>query len=276
MSENSITTVVTKNDLKHAFKELNIKNNDVCFVHTAMRKFYYLPGGSQTIVSALKETLPNGTLMMPSQVSSNCDPATWEYPPVKENLIQLIRDSMPPYNPQTSQTEGLGITPEYFRTLPDVVRSSHPYLPVAIWGKNAHQIAKIQPLDLPYGVNSPLDYVYQHHGKTIFLGTDYETCTMLHYAESVINRKTEACSAATSIAENGKTIWTKYQNVDLDSYDDFNELGAAFEKEFPTEWQTLQLGSGIIKVINTRPLIDFAKKWFIKKDRKFGNTANQL
>lgn len=58
---------------------------------------------------------------------------------------------------------------------------------------------------------------------------------MLHYAESTIHRKTETCSAATNIDQDGKTIWTNYQNIDLDSYDDFNELGEAFEKEFPNE-----------------------------------------
>ena len=42
---------------------------------------------------ALEETLVNGTLMMPSQVSMNCDPATWEYPPVRKDLIQVIQDA---------------------------------------------------------------------------------------------------------------------------------------------------------------------------------------
>ncbi len=78
---------------------------------------------SETIVKALEETLINGTLMMPSQVSTNCDPATWEYPPVRKDLIQVIQDAMPPYNAKTSATEGLGLTPEYFRNLPDVI---HP------------------------------------------------------------------------------------------------------------------------------------------------------
>ena len=31
--------------------------------------------------------------MMPSQVSMNCDPATWEYPPVRKDLIQVIQDA---------------------------------------------------------------------------------------------------------------------------------------------------------------------------------------
>lgn len=272
MSEKLIETVITKDDFKTTFKELGVENIDACMVHTAMSKFQYLPGGPETIVSALEETLSDGTLMMPSQVSTNCDPETWEYPPVRKDLIQTIRDNMPPYDPETSATTGLGLTPEYFRNLPDVVRSTHPYLPIAIWGKNAAEIASKQPLNMPYGINSPLDYLYKNNGKIIFLGTDYETCTILHYAESTIHRKTEICSAATDIDQNGKTIWTDYKNVDLDSYDDFNELGAAFEKKFPNDAKSQKLGQGLIKVINCHPLIEFARQWFDEKDRQFGNT----
>ena len=93
MSEKSIETVVTKNDLKFALKHLGVKSSDAYLVHTAMSKLQYLPGGSETIVKALEETLVNGTLMMPSQVSTNCDPATWEYPPVRKDLIQVIQDA---------------------------------------------------------------------------------------------------------------------------------------------------------------------------------------
>lgn len=266
MSENLINTVTTKSNFEQALKEIGIKTNDACLVHTAMSKFNYVPGGPETIVQALEKTLSEGTLMMPSQVTTNCDPATWEYPPVRKDLIQVMRDNIPPYNPDTSVTVGLGVTPEYFRRLPNVVRSNHPYLPIAIWGKNKEEIAQKQPLNMPYGIDSPLDYLYQNYGKIIFLGTDYETCTMLHYAESTINRKTETCLAATGVDESGKTIWTKYQNIDMDSYDDFNELGAAFEKAYPNKWKAIKLTNGVIKAIDAHVLVDFAREWFKQKD----------
>ena len=63
-------------------------------------------------------------------------------------------------------------------------------------------------------------------------------------------------------------------NVDLDSYDDFNELGETFEKTFPGKVSTLKLGHGIIKVINSTTLIDFAREWFDKKDHQFGNAID--
>ena len=63
-------------------------------------------------------------------------------------------------------------------------------------------------------------------------------------------------------------------NVDSDSYDDFNELGEAFEKKFPGKFSNLKLDHGIIKVINSTALIDFARKWFDKKDQQFGNAID--
>lgn len=274
MEEKIINNITTKSDFIACFKKLNIKRDDYIIAHTAMSKFYYIPGGPETVIDALEETIPNGTMIMPSEVTTNCDPATWEYPPVRNDLIQNLRDSMPPYNPDKSITEGLGQVPEYFRKLKNVIRSNHPYLPLAVWGKNKDIIAKNQPLDLPYGLNSPLDYLYQHQGKIIFLGTDYETCTMLHYAESTISRPTKDCFAATDIGSDGKTIWTKYQNIDMDSYDDFNELGAVFEKEHPNTWQSVKLAQGIVKVIEAKPLINFARKWFKAKDQEAGNNLN--
>lgn len=90
--------------------------------------------------------------------------------------------------------------------------------------------------------------------------------TVFHYAESTINRPTETWSAATGFDEQGKTTWTAYQNVDLDSYDDFNELGLAFEKQYPKCFNQVSLNNSFIKVIEMRPLIDFARDWFKKKD----------
>lgn len=272
MSEKLLEDVVTKNDLIFGLKEAGIKPNDCAMVHTAMKGFGCLLGGSETIVVALEESIPQGTIMMPSEVSLNCDPANWAYPPVaSKKLIQYIRDNMPPYNTETSMTEGLGLTPEYFRVQKDVVRSTHPYLPIAIWGKNKDVIAKSQPLDMPYGKDSPLDYLYQHDGKIIFLNTDYETCTMMHYAESIINRKVEKCSAATSRDKNGKTIWTDYWNIDMDSYDDFEEIGRNFERKFPQDFNEIKVGGGFIKVIEASSLVDFAKNIFLQKDIENGN-----
>lgn len=214
MSEKLIETVVTKNDLKFALKHLGVKSSDACLVHTAMSKLQYLPGGSEIIVKALEETLVNGTLMMPSQVSMNCDPATWEYPPVRKDLIQVIQDA------QCHLT------------------------------MRKHLQLKVQGLRQNISATYPM------------------------LLEATIPRKVETCSAATGTDDNGKTVWTEYKNVDPDTYDDFNDLGQAFEKQFSNEQQSTKLSKATIKVINVVPLIDFALQWFEKKDKQFGNSID--
>lgn len=93
----------------------------------------------------------------------------------------------------------------------------------------------------------------------------------MHYAESIIDRRLEKCSAAISRDENGKTIWIDYWNVDMDSYDDFEEVGRNFEREFPQDFNEIRVGRGFIKVIKASSLVDFAKNIFLKKDIKNGN-----
>ena len=115
---------------------------------------------------------------MPSQVSMNCDPATWEYPPVRKDLIQVIQDA------QCHLT------------------------------MRKHLQLKVQGLRQNISATYPM------------------------LLEATIPRKVETCSAATGTDDNGKTVWTEYKNVDPDTYDDFNDLGQAFEKQFSNEQQS--------------------------------------
>ena len=105
MAQDLITTVTTKNDFKQALNNVHLNASDTVIIHTSLSKFYYVPAGPETVILALKETISKGTIMMPSEVSTNCDPATWEYPPVRSDLMETIRDNMPPYDPITSATE---------------------------------------------------------------------------------------------------------------------------------------------------------------------------
>ena len=91
MIQDIITTITTKDNFKNAFNNAQIKATDKVMVHTALSKFYYVPGGPESVVHALEETINQGTIMMPSEVTTNCDPASWEYPPVRQDLIQIVR-----------------------------------------------------------------------------------------------------------------------------------------------------------------------------------------
>ena len=85
MAKDLITTVTTKNDFKQAFNSAHLNASDTAIVHTSLSEFYYIPGGPETVILALKETISKGTIMMPSEVSTTCDPASCEYPPVRQD-----------------------------------------------------------------------------------------------------------------------------------------------------------------------------------------------
>ncbi len=64
MTQDIITTITTKDDFKNTFISAQIKTTDKVMVHTALSKFYYVPGGPESLVQALEETINQGTIMM--------------------------------------------------------------------------------------------------------------------------------------------------------------------------------------------------------------------
>ena len=53
MTQDIITTITTKDNFKNAFNNAQIKATDKVMVHTALSKFYYVPGGPESAVHAL-------------------------------------------------------------------------------------------------------------------------------------------------------------------------------------------------------------------------------
>jgi aminoglycoside 3-N-acetyltransferase len=267
--QKTINAIMTTQQLERILIGLGVKKTDSCLVHTSLSSFGFIPGGEQSIIAALKAVLSTGDLVMPAQTADLSDPKTWEYPPAAARVADRIKYSMPAFDPKTTPIHLIGKTPEYFRTLHGTYRSSHPLYSFCAWGKHARAICACQPFDLPFGNGSPLAFLYQSMGKVIFLGTDYKSCTALHLAESLVFAPTITEEAP--IKENNRTVWKKFKNVALEKYADFNQLGAAFEKQQPAAFKTAPIFNGEIKVISLKELVDFAIKYYQNKEK----AANQ-
>lgn len=261
-----ITAVVTAQELQDQLLALGLRETDSCLVHTSLSQFGYIPGGEQTVVSVLKRVLRQGNLVMPAQTADYSDPSYWEAPAASPAAVQRIRASMPPFDRRLSPTHFIGKTPEYFRTLPGTVRSGHPLYSLCAWGQNSVELCETTTYDLPFGPASPLQKLYALDGKVVMLGTDYASCTVLHLAESTINRPQFTEEAP--VWQDDRPVWVPFKNVALEPYDDFNALGARFEQAHPQAVQRITVAPGTITVVAIRPLVDFARDYYRQKDRR--------
>lgn len=265
-NEQTITHVTTAHALTKTLQALGVTPTDTLFVHTKLSAFGFIPGGEEAVVQALKQAVPAGNLLMNTQTTDFSDPKDWEYPPADPLTWEAIREAMPPYDKHTTPVHGLGKTPEYFRTLPDTLRSAHPLYSFAAWGRDAQELVADHALDFPFGSGSPLVKFVAKQGKVVFLGTDYETCTLLHHAESLIHRPVVLEWA--KIKDKGIGQWTSFQNVDLDTYDDFSACGAVFERAHPNAIRTATLHDAPLKVIASQQLVAFAMHYYQAKDQQ--------
>lgn len=260
-----ITTVTSEATLVQTLQQLGVQATDSCLVHTALSQLGYVPGGEQAVVGALKTVFKHGNLVMPAQTADYSDPQFWEMPPTTPAAASAIHAAMPGFDPELSPVHFIGKTPEYFRTLPGTKRSEHPLCSMCAWGPLASQICVTTTFDQPFGANGPLQKLYDLDAKIIFLGTDYETCTALHLAESTIGRPQFYSTAP--LALEGGTQWVRFIDVPLDPYDDFTTVGLAFEAAHPEALQQKPLATSRIAVLQMRPLVDFARTYYRQKDQ---------
>jgi aminoglycoside 3-N-acetyltransferase len=244
---------LTKAKLIEEFRLLGLQPSDTILVHTSLSKFGYIIGGALAVIQALQEVVCDGTIIMPTQTGDNSNPEEWKNPPVSTSWFSLIKEHIPAYDPASSPTRGMGRVPELFRTLPGVVRSNHPNDSFAVWGTNKEAIAQAQPLTPAFGDKSPLGYLVNHNGKVLLLGVGYDSCTLMHYAEALLEpvpKEEHQCAVMT----NGQRQWITYTDATVNTMD-FNEIGTAFETEQSVHIRTIGLAS--VRVIDANALHQF-------------------
>ncbi|HAH62667.1 MAG TPA: AAC(3) family N-acetyltransferase, partial [Treponema sp.] len=127
----------TISSLERDFTELGVKPGMVLIAHTSLSSLGWVCGGAVSVILALETVLTGkGTLIMPAHSGDLSDPANWCNPPVPEAWIETIRKEMPCFDKDLTPTRGIGKIPETFRKQKSVLRSSHPQVSFAAWGKN--------------------------------------------------------------------------------------------------------------------------------------------
>jgi aminoglycoside 3-N-acetyltransferase len=246
---------------------LGVQPGMVLVVHSSLRSLGWVNGGAVAVILALEQVLgPEGSLVMPTHTADTSDPANWVNPPVPESWWELIRATMPAYDPALTPTFQMGVIPETFRKQTGVLRSANPDASFAAWGKHARTITENHALNPLFGKQSPLARVYNLEGWVLLLGVDHDRNSSLHVAEERAHIPHRTITLGSSMLVDGVRQWVPFDDIDWDD-SDFVQLGADFARETGLQ-RDGKIANARAMLMPQRSLIDYAIPW-LEKHRQY-------
>ena len=248
----------TRQSLGNDLRTLGVQAGMTLIMHSSLKSLGWVCGGPVTVLQALMDVVtPAGTIVVPTQTSDYSDPALWQHPPVPESWWQIIYDTMPAFDARITPTSHMGIIAETFRSWPGVLRSDHPTVSFAAWGRHAGHIITGHSLEYGLGEGSPLARIYDLDGWVLLLGVGYDSNTSMHLAEYRAPGFEETMLGA-PVLENGQRVWKRYRDIEIDS-DIFPEIGADFERT--GQVRMAKVGSADTRLFRQKAAVDFAQEW---------------
>ena len=151
-------------------RALGLRDCGVVLVHSSLRSLGQVPGGPESVIHALRQALgEGGTLLLPALSYASVSPVQPHFDLCKTPCC-------------------VGAIPEYFRQMPEVMRSLHPTHSVCGIGPMARALLSEHHLDdTPCGERSPFRKLRDHGGQVLMLGCGLRPNTSMHAVEELAN-----------------------------------------------------------------------------------------
>ncbi|MFZ5966971.1 MAG: aminoglycoside N(3)-acetyltransferase [Bacillota bacterium] len=258
----------TRESLANDLRKLGLFEGMTVIVHSSLSAIGWVCGGPVAVIQALMDVvMPKGTIVMPAHSGEYSDPCYWGNPPVPEVWWQIIRDTMPAFDPKHTPSSFMGTIAETFRSFEGVVRSSHPAVSFSAWGRDSEFITQNHSLDYSLGEKSPLARIYDLDGWVLLLGVDYGSNTSFHLSEYRVP-DIKPVKAGAPIIEDGKRVWKSYEDIEFET-ELFIDIGKDFEKEKGV--MKGFVGSAESRLFRQRLGVDYAKEWILRKNMEVSN-----
>ncbi|WP_431897030.1 aminoglycoside N(3)-acetyltransferase [Nonomuraea sp. bgisy101] len=250
---------MTRQELSAHLRRLGVASGQVLLVHSALSRIGDVTPA--TAAAALREAVgEEGTLVVPTQTAHNSDTSREHLDRIagmSPGEIAAFRATMPPFDPLTTPSTGMGRLAEHIRTTEGAVRSAHPQTSFAALGPMAAKLMDDHARDCHLGERSPLARLYEANAWILLMGVGYTSCTALHLAEYRLPdppTRTYRC-----VVEEG---WWEYRDVDLrDAH--LAALGADLDK---TDFsQKGGIGRAECRLLPLASAVDFAVNWLAVK-----------
>ena len=221
MSERDVVAATptprTRDTLAADLRQLGVAAGDVVLVHSSLSAIGWVSGGAAAVILSLRDAVTeSGTLVMPAQSAQLTDPGGWSRPAIPAAWHDLVRATLPPFDLRTTPSRGMGVVAEEFRTGSGVLRSPHPSCSFAAFGPLAQEVTAQQPLEDPFGEDSPLARLYRTGGHILILGVGFERCTAFHLAERRAWPDRPLADDGAPLLINGEPRWVAYRRPEFD------------------------------------------------------------
>lgn len=236
---------------------LDTPRGGVLVVHSSYRAVGRVEGGPATVVSALLAGVGDGgTVLAPTFTNDLIDPYTWPLPPPEEDRARILA-SMAEYDPAASEPYRMGAIARAVWKAEGALRSAHPVTSWAAVGAEAAALLRDHPLDDPEGRDGPVGRAWQRDARVLLLGTDHDTNTTIHLAESLLEMPHLLTLPDRWPARDadGNRTWREIRKTTKCS-DGFTKLGPALEAEGVVRHG--RFGSAIVMMMRSRDVVRIA------------------